>query len=81
MRVTTVESTTLATVGYDENLKRLQLEFSVVGLSTFTWAFPRRCSKRCSTRLRKAGISTGPSADVIPIVRSWAPIRCCRVRK
>ena len=27
MRVATVESTTLATVGYDENLKRLQLEF------------------------------------------------------
>jgi hypothetical protein len=27
MRVVTVESTTLATVGYDENLKRLQLEF------------------------------------------------------
>ena len=27
MRVTTVESTTLATVGYDETLKRLQLEF------------------------------------------------------
>jgi hypothetical protein len=27
MRVTTVESTTLATVGYDENLKWLQLEF------------------------------------------------------
>jgi hypothetical protein len=27
MRVTTVESTTLATVGYDENLKLLQLEF------------------------------------------------------
>ena len=27
MRVATVESTTLAAVGYDENLKRLQLEF------------------------------------------------------
>ena len=27
MRVATVESTTLAMVGYDENLKRLQLEF------------------------------------------------------
>ena len=27
MRVVTVESTTLATVGYDENLERLQLEF------------------------------------------------------
>ena len=27
MRVATVESTTLATIGYDENLKRLQLEF------------------------------------------------------
>ena len=27
MRVGTVESTTLATVGYDENLKLLQLEF------------------------------------------------------
>jgi len=27
MRVSTVESTTFATVGYDENLKRLQLEF------------------------------------------------------
>ena len=27
MRVVTVESTTLATVGYDENLNRLQLEF------------------------------------------------------
>ena len=27
MRVVTVESTTLATVGYDENLKLLQLEF------------------------------------------------------
>src|SRR5260370_3696895 len=27
MRVATLESTTLATVGYDENLKRLQLEF------------------------------------------------------
>ena len=27
MRVATVESTTLATVGYDENRKRLQLEF------------------------------------------------------
>lgn len=27
MRVATVESTTLATVGYDENLKLLQLEF------------------------------------------------------
>ena len=27
MRVAAVESTTLATVGYDENLKRLQLEF------------------------------------------------------
>jgi hypothetical protein len=27
MRVAIVESTTLATVGYDENLKRLQLEF------------------------------------------------------
>jgi len=27
MRVATVESTTLATVGYDQNLRRLQLEF------------------------------------------------------
>jgi hypothetical protein len=27
MRVASVESTTLAAVGYDENLKRLQLEF------------------------------------------------------
>ena len=27
MRVATVESTTLAAVGYDENLNRLQLEF------------------------------------------------------
>ena len=27
MRVTTVESTTLATVGYDENRKLLQVEF------------------------------------------------------
>lgn len=27
MRVVTVESTTLTTVGYDENLRRLQLEF------------------------------------------------------
>ena len=27
MRVATVESTTLATVGYDESLKHLQLEF------------------------------------------------------
>jgi hypothetical protein len=27
MRVATVESTTLAAVGHDENLKRLQLEF------------------------------------------------------
>ena len=27
MRVAIVESTTLATVGYDENLERLQLEF------------------------------------------------------
>ena len=27
MRVATVESTTLATIGYDETLKRLQLEF------------------------------------------------------
>ena len=27
MRVATVESTSLATVGYDENLRRLQLEF------------------------------------------------------
>jgi hypothetical protein len=27
MRIVTVESTTLATVGYDENLKRLRLEF------------------------------------------------------
>ena len=27
MRVATVESTTLATVGYDENLKPLRLEF------------------------------------------------------
>ena len=27
MRVGPVDSTTLATVGYDENLKRLQLEF------------------------------------------------------
>jgi hypothetical protein len=27
MRVATVESTTLATVGYDENLRQLQLEF------------------------------------------------------
>ena len=27
MRIATVESATLATVGYDENLKRLQLEF------------------------------------------------------
>jgi KTSC domain len=27
MRVVTVESTTLASVGYDESLKRLQLEF------------------------------------------------------
>jgi KTSC domain len=27
MRVTTVDSTTLATVGYDEDLKLLQLEF------------------------------------------------------
>ena len=27
MRVATVESTTLATVGYDESLKRLELEF------------------------------------------------------
>jgi hypothetical protein len=27
MRVATVESTTLATVGYDENVKLLQLEF------------------------------------------------------
>jgi hypothetical protein len=27
MRVATMESTTLATVGYDKNLKRLQLEF------------------------------------------------------
>jgi hypothetical protein len=27
MRVVAVESTTLATVGYDENLQRLQLEF------------------------------------------------------
>jgi hypothetical protein len=27
MRVTTVQSTTLATVGYDENLRRLQLKF------------------------------------------------------
>jgi hypothetical protein len=27
MRVATVESTTIATVGYDETLKQLQLEF------------------------------------------------------
>ena len=80
MRVATVESTTLAAVGHDENLKRLQLEFCSRA-STITSAYPRRCTKRCSTRLRRAGISMGPSADVIPIVRSSAPIGFCRVRK
>lgn len=32
MRVTTVESTTIAAVGYDENLTRLQLEFCSRGV-------------------------------------------------
>ena len=58
MRIATVESTTLATVGYDETRKLLQLEF-LVGLSTFTSVFLRRCTKRCSTRLRRARYFNG----------------------
>jgi hypothetical protein len=69
MRVARVESTTLATVGYDETRKLLQLEFRS-GLSTFTSVFLRRCTKRCSTRPRRAGISMGPFVDGIPIARS-----------
>ena len=41
---------------------------SVVGRSTFTSAFPRRCTKHSSTRLRRVGISIRAFADSSAIV-------------
>ena len=79
MRVATVESTSLATVGYDENLRRLQLEFCSRAVYLY-FGVPAAVFEALLDA-RRAGISMGPSADVIPIVRSWAPIRLCRVRE
>jgi hypothetical protein len=67
LRVTTVESTSLATVSYEEAQKLLQLEFCnrVVYLTS---AFPLQCTQHYSTHRRRAGISIGPFADGSMIV-------------
>jgi KTSC domain len=80
MRVATVESTTLATVGYDENLNRLQLEFCSRAVYLY-FGVPAAVFESLLDALRRAGISMGSSAGVIPIFRSWTPIRPCRMRK
>jgi hypothetical protein len=69
MHVATVESTTLATVAYDESQEICNWSFVAVR-STFTSAFPRRCTKPCSARLPKASISIRPFADGFHIVLS-----------
>jgi hypothetical protein len=82
MRVATVESTTLATVAYDENRNCCNWSF-VARRFTCTSVFPLRCTKPCSARLPKAGISIRPFADGFPIVwsgvsKQFRGMRKCR---
>ena len=68
MHVTTVESTTLATVAYDKARGLLQLEFFVAGRFINTSALPQQCTKPCWVRPPRAATSTGSFVDAFPIL-------------
>ena len=73
MRVVTVESATLATVGYDEGQELLQLEFGSRTVYLY-FGVPAAVYEALLGAPSKAGISMGPSADVIPIVLGTNPV-------
>ena len=80
MRIATVESATLATVGYDESQEQLQLEFCSRAVYLY-FGVPRRFTKPCSARLPKAGISIRPSAGSFHSVLSGVSKQLRRMRK
>ena len=80
MRIATVESATLATVGYDEAQELLRLEFGSRAVYLY-FGVPLAVDEALLGAPSKGRISMGPSANVIPIARSWAAVRFCRVRK
>ena len=68
MRVATVESTTLATVSYDEARELLQLEFCSRAVYQYFGVPAAVHQVAAGLRLPRGAISIRPSADASPIV-------------